>query len=308
MKKVFLYFLAVFSILTVLVVLFFAGRQALAAAQVEREWQEIPASAPKLQTTAGLEIIPLYENDRASESLELGHGVSYLIRTDSATILMDLGYNPNESSQLPALQNMERLGIAWDEIDGVVISHPHPDHVGGTKAWQNKTLSFGNFTGDLSQMPVYVPISMTYSGATLIHSSEPTLIAPDIATTGVISYSEVFPVFLFTPKGYEQGLVINVAGQGLVMITGCGHPTLEKLVSRTEALYGQQVVGVIGGLHYGQASAQDIQPHIQFLETRQPKFIALSPHDTGPQALDAFQSTFPEAYRSVRVGESIQFP
>jgi 7,8-dihydropterin-6-yl-methyl-4-(beta-D-ribofuranosyl)aminobenzene 5'-phosphate synthase len=149
---------------------------------------------------------------------------------------------------------------------------------------------------------------LTYSGAEIIHSAEPTLIAKDIATTGVISYSEVFPLSLFNPKGYEQGLVIHVAGKGLVMITGCGHPTMEKLVTRAEELYGEQVTGVVGGLHYEKISAQDVQPHIQFLDPRQPKLIALSPHDSSPEALAAFHGAFSEAYRFIKVGEAIQFP
>jgi 7,8-dihydropterin-6-yl-methyl-4-(beta-D-ribofuranosyl)aminobenzene 5'-phosphate synthase len=203
---------------------------------------------------------------------------------------------------------MQKLGIAWEEIDALVISHPHPDHVGGVKAWQNQTVSLGDFTGDLGQMPIYVPIPMTYSDATIIHSAEPTLISSDVGTTGVITFPEVFPIYIFDPKGHEQGLVINVANEGLVLITGCGHPTLEKLVVRAEALYGGQVVGVVGGLHYGEASLEGIKPHIQFLEGRQPKLIALSPHDSSPQVLEAFQSAFSDAYQFIRVGESIQFP
>jgi 7,8-dihydropterin-6-yl-methyl-4-(beta-D-ribofuranosyl)aminobenzene 5'-phosphate synthase len=92
------------------------------------------------------------------------------------------------------------------------------------------------------------------------------------------------------------------------MITGCGHPTMEKLVRRAEELYGEQVVGVVGGLHYEKKSAKDVQPHIQFLEPRQPGLIALSPHDSSPQALAAFQSAFSEVYQFIRVGETIQFP
>jgi 7,8-dihydropterin-6-yl-methyl-4-(beta-D-ribofuranosyl)aminobenzene 5'-phosphate synthase len=275
---------------------------------VDREWQQVPASTIHLESTTQLEIIPLYEEDRANESFDFGHGVSYLIRTDSATILMDLGNNPTESAQLPSLQNLQELGIPWEEIDAIVISHPHPDHVGGVKAWQDKTVSFGDFAGDLSSTPIYVPTQLTYSGATVMQSAEPTLISRDIATMGVISYPEVFPISLFTPKGYEQGIAIHVAGKGLVMITGCGHPTMERLVSRAEALFGVPVVGVVGGLHYEKVSAEEVQPHIQFLEPRQPKLIALSPHDSSPKALEAFQSAFPEAYRFVQVGKAIQFP
>lgn len=308
MKQILLYSLFVLVGLVVFFALFFAIRGGIANAQIEREWQAAPTSIPTLATTTRLEIIPLYEADRASESFEFGHGVSYLIRTDSATILLDLGDNPDGSAHSPAMQNMQALGIAWEEIDAVVISHPHPDHMGGVKAWQNKTISFGDFTGDLNQMPIYAPVPITYSGAEIIQSMGPTLIGTDIGTTGMIAFPEVFPLSLFNPKGYEQGLVIHVAGQGLVLITGCGHPSMEKLVSRAEALYGEQVVGVVGGLHYLQASGAEIQPHIHFLEPRQPKLIALSPHDSSPEVLAVFESVFTEAYHFVRVGEAIQFP
>ena len=308
MKKFLLYSLVVLVGLLAFATLFFTVRQVLARAQVEREGQIAPAYAPTLATTTRLEIIPLYEEASADESFDFGHGVSYLIRTDSATILMDLGHNPVETTHLPAIQNMQTLGIPWEKIDAIVISHPHPDHVGGVKAWQDNTLSLGDFTGDLSQMSIYVPTNIIYSGATLVQSSEPTLVSKDIATTGVISYPEVFPISLFSAKGYEQGLVIHVAGQGLVMITGCGHPTMEKLVERAETLFGEPVVGVVGGLHYEKVSAEDVQPHIQFLEPRQPKLIALSPHDSSPAALKAFQSAFSGAYELIQVGEAIQFP
>jgi 7,8-dihydropterin-6-yl-methyl-4-(beta-D-ribofuranosyl)aminobenzene 5'-phosphate synthase len=308
MKKILLYvFFGLVGFVT-LSVLFFAIRQAFTKVQVEREWNAGPSSIPNLGTTTQLEIIPLYEEDRVDENFDFGHGVSYLIRTDSAAILMDIGNNPTEAAQLPSMQNMQSLGIAWEEIDAVVISHPHPDHVGGVKAWQNKTLSFGDFAGDLSGMPIYVPIPMTYSNAEMLHSLEPTLVSQDIATTGLISFSEVFPIYLFNPKGFEQGLVINVADQGLVLITGCGHPTVEKLMSRVESMFGEPVIGVVGGLHYEKTSREDVQLHIRFLESRHPKLIALSPHDSSPEALKAFQSAFPEAYQFVSVGEAIQFP
>ena len=308
MKKIFLYSVSILSSVTVLSILFFSGRQMITRAQVEHEWQTTPNFAPQLEATTRLEIIPLYEEARKDESFDFGHGVSYLIRTDSATILMDLGNNPVESVHLPSLQNMQSLEIPWEEIDAVVISHPHPDHIGGIKAWQDNTLSFGDFAGDVNELPIYVPASITYAGATLIQSSEPTLVSKDIATTGLIAYPEVFPISLFSAKGYEQGLVIHVAGQGLVMITGCGHPTMEKLVLRAETLFGEQVIGVVGGLHYEKVSMEEVQPHSHFLESRQPKLIALSPHDSSPEALETFQSAFSEAYRFIKVGEAIQFP
>jgi 7,8-dihydropterin-6-yl-methyl-4-(beta-D-ribofuranosyl)aminobenzene 5'-phosphate synthase len=281
-------------------------RWAQASQEVIDEWTNIASEAPALSTTSSVEIVPLYEAVSANPDFISGHGVSYLIRTDSATILLDVGDNLDELTVAPFAQNMEALGIAWEEVYRVVISHPHSDHVGGLKAWREGTISFGELPGGLGDRLVFVPHVTTYKGA--VHATIPTLPAPDIATTGVISYLEVWPLSLFIPKGGEQALVVNVAGHGLVLITGCGHPGLERLVTRAESLYGEQVVGVVGGLHYTNAAADELIPQIQFLQSRPVSFIALSPHDSGPEALSAFESAFQGAYYTLAVGESIQFP
>ena len=285
---------------------FFFIRQSLTNQEIEREWGEIPTIVPELKPTSHLEIVPLYEEAGANDDLIIGHGVSYLIRTDAATILMDVGHNPDQLEVAPFSQNMYRLGIDWEEIDRIVISHPHPDHVGGVTAWQENTVSFGELPGGLGERLVFVPTDMAVEGA--VHATIPTLPGPDIATTGVISYPEVFPLSLFEPRGREQALVVHVANEGLVLITGCGHPTMEKLVERAEALYGQPVVGVVGGLHYENTTLEEVQPHIDFLLPRGLRLVALSPHDSSPEALEAFKAAFPGAYQDLQVGTAIRFP
>jgi 7,8-dihydropterin-6-yl-methyl-4-(beta-D-ribofuranosyl)aminobenzene 5'-phosphate synthase len=304
-----LFWIAIFALigLSLIALLFFGIRQAHANREIEAEWQAVLPDAPALSATSHLEIIPLYEEAKTGDELVSGHGVSYLIRTDSGTILMDVGNNPDNLVVAPFIQNMQSLGISPEEIGAVLISHPHPDHLGGEQAWRRKTISFGEVDTGLGELPVYAPTRMTYPG--VITMPEPTLISLEVATIGVISYPEVFPLSLIgEAKGGEQALVVNVAGQGLVLITGCGHPTLERLVERAEGLYDLPVIGVVGGLHYERASAQDVEPHIQFLQTRHPKLVALSPHDSSPQALAAFRSAFSQAYQDLMVGSTIKFP
>ena len=306
MKKLFWFTVLALAGLFVTAILFFTIRQTLTNREIEREWEDVPKIVPELKSTARLEIIPLYEEAGVNEDVIIGHGVSYLIRTDAATILMDVGHNPDELAIAPFAQNMQRLGIEWEEIDRIVISHPHPDHIGGIAAWRQHTVSFGELPGGLDERLVFVPSDMAFKGA--IHITIPTLPGPDVATTGVIFYPEVFPLSLSNPKGQEQALVVHVANHGLVVITGCGHPTMERLVERAETLYEQPVIGVVGGLHYETATADEVQPHIEFLQSRGLRLVALSPHDSSPQALAAFTSAFPHEYQDLLVGTAIQFP
>ena len=89
---------------------------------------------------------------------------------------------------------------------------------------------------------------------------------------------------------------------------GCGHPTVERIVARAEALFAQPVIGIVGGLHYEGFNFADVQPYIEFLSSHNFKLVALSPHDSSPEALEAFQSAFADRYHMLSVGETIQFP
>jgi 7,8-dihydropterin-6-yl-methyl-4-(beta-D-ribofuranosyl)aminobenzene 5'-phosphate synthase len=287
---------------------FWTIRGMQAAAQVRREAQAPVPVMPALDTTSRLEIVPLYEAAGDAAQFQIGHGVSYLVRTDAMTILMDAGDRAEGAGRPGFIDNLRALGINWAEIDAVVISHAHPDHLGGEGAWRQGTLDLGGEPGVVGGKPLYVPGPLTYPGAAEVESTQPIALGPGIATTGALGYAEVFPISLFAAFGREQALMVNVAGKGLMLITGCGHPTIETLVGRAEALYGLPIAGVVGGLHYGEASGETLRPHIQFLAAREPAVVALSPHDSGLAVRQAFQAAFPEAYQPIEVGRAIVFP
>jgi 7,8-dihydropterin-6-yl-methyl-4-(beta-D-ribofuranosyl)aminobenzene 5'-phosphate synthase len=287
---------------------FFFIRQKFANAQLEEEWQSgNGAKINDLGTTNKLEILPLFEKNGDSSTFQVGHGVSYLVKTDQISLLVDVGFIPNKTDPSPVTQNMDKLGITWDEIDAILISHPHPDHLGGTDAWLAKTISFGSQNVDLSGKNIYAPIPLTYPGVSVTVTKDPTILGPGVATIGVLSYPEVMPVSVLNPKGYEQSLAVNVTGKGILLITGCGHPTLERLVLRAEEVFGQPVIGIVGGLHYGDASAEQLAPHIEFLKERKPLLVSLSPHDSLPSVIEAFRSAFPGAYQEIKIGQPITF-
>ena len=258
--------------------------------------------------TGSLEILPLYEK-AGQEGLQSGHGVSYLIRTDSATILFDLGNNLTAASPSPLEQNMESLGISLDVIDLLVLSHRHPDHVGGQNWWTERTFSLDGMTQpSLGGIQVYVPEEMSYPGSNLTLAKMPVRLAEGVATTGIITFTQPFPIWLAMPKGDEQALAVNVSGQGIVLITGCGHMGLGSLLARAESVFHVPVVGVLGGLHYGNADVNTLQSEIQMMKALGPVAVALSPHDSGPAARGAFGQAFPDAYASIAVGLPIRLP
>jgi metal-dependent hydrolase (beta-lactamase superfamily II) len=146
---------------------------------------------------------------------------------------------------------------------------------------------------------------MTYPGITPVLSTGPVLLSEGITTTGVIPYAQPFPVWLATPKGDEQALAVNVSGKGIVLITGCGHMGLKSLLARAKTVFDVPVVGIVGGLHYGDVEIASLQPEIQMIDDLNPIVVALSPHDSGQSVLDGFTQAFPDAYAQLVVGESI---
>jgi 7,8-dihydropterin-6-yl-methyl-4-(beta-D-ribofuranosyl)aminobenzene 5'-phosphate synthase len=293
---------------SILIVITFLRRQ-LARIKINYEAQVKSKSAQlQIGETKTLEILPLYEAVSQNDLLS-GFGVSYLIRTDSTTILFDLGNNPDAISPSPLEKNMARLGISLDEIELMVISHRHPDHVGGWKWWNKKTFSpTGTSQPALGILPIYITENLTYPGSNPVFAKMPTYLTEGVVTTGRFTYFEPFPLWQIMPNDSEQALAVNVAGQGIVLIVGCGHMGLKALLERVKTVFDVPVIGVVGGLHYGKASADVLQSEIQSLRDCHPLLVALSPHDSGPVALDEFAQAFPTTYRSICVGVPIEFP
>ena len=280
-------------------------RYAGAVAAVAAYAANAPATLGPIGVTEHLTILPIFEKATRSEDLVMGHGVAYLIRTDATSILMDTGFNPDNLAPSPIEQNMAQLGITRDDFDTIYITHPHPDHTGGVNWWLQRTFALGNTQIDLSDKQLLTPITMTYPGASPEAANAPRILAPGVATLGAIPFVDIFPLSLFRPQMIEQALAVNVADVGVILITGCGHPGLERMVRIAEQVLGQLVVGVVGGLHYGETVTANVDEGIALLTERNAKLVALSPHDTGPAGLAAFAHAFPQAYRPVIVGEEI---
>lgn len=303
MLKMFLIAVGAVLLIAALLIGGFLIQSARTAADIEQEWQTARIEPLRnLGTTRTLEILPLFEEAAARDNLEAEHGVSYLVKTDSQNVLLDVGMTPTRLTH-----NMQVLGIDEKDFDTVFITHLHPDHLGGTDAWWSNTLAPGAPPLNLQNKRVYVPLAISNPELQPIIATQRQKIANGVASIGAIAFPELFPLSLKSMRNVEQVLAVNVQDKGIVLITGCGHPTIERIVARAQQVFDEPIVGIVGGLHYEGFTREQTEPHITFVKQLKPQLVALSPHDSSPAAIQAFRDAFAGVYQEIAVGRAIVF-
>ncbi|HEX3029716.1 MAG TPA: MBL fold metallo-hydrolase [Clostridia bacterium] len=322
-KNVVIFFGIIVFLFLVLLIRFIIGKL-----KSEKHWKNFRFDEiHNLGETEYLEILPIVDWDVSHEALSGEAGVSYLIRLDGTNILFDVGYNPRKINPSPLLKNMEILGVNLDNIDSIVISHNHPDHVGGIKWKQRKTFSIAPSQIDLKAKKVYTPEKMTYPGLNPSFTEKPTLLSNAVATIGVIR-NQCF----FLGSIAEQALAINVKGKGIVLVVGCGHQTVPKIIERTKKVFGKPIYAIVGGLHFPVSESRikvlglpvqkfigtcrvpwrgialsEAEDSISLLKREGIKKVVLSLHDSCDIVAGKFQKTYGNDFKSIKIGDRIMF-
>lgn len=300
----------------------FKLRTRLLEAEWEKQQKELAGfSHPGF--TERFEMLPLVDWFVRDESLQGEAGVAYLIRTDQASILFDVGLNQKDSHPSPLLINMQRLGVDFGEIDAIVISHNHSDHVGGSSWKSAASFSASAVQQQLQVKKAITPVAMTYPGLNPVFAPDPLKICEGVITSGLISS----PMFLSDTA--EQALIICVQHLGVVVISGCGHPGIEKIILRAELLTGQPVFALLGGFHLPLTTGRNITPDYKFtvsgklpwqslcqadleekanfLKNHKVRHIGISAHDSCDTTINFFKKAFYPNYEDIVVGRKITF-
>ena len=174
---------------------------------------------PQRGKVATLKIRILYDNTAAEPALRADWGFSCLVETKAGTLLFDTG-----ADGAILMENIRKMAIDPRQVDAVVISHAHFDHIGGLAAFLRT-----------HPAPVYLPPNAPAAkGASEeIRVTTGGPIRQDVHTTGPLA-------------GIEQSLYIRDGDRG-VLVVGCAHPGLPAIF---EAVRGVgPVTHIIGGLH-----------------------------------------------------------
>jgi 7,8-dihydropterin-6-yl-methyl-4-(beta-D-ribofuranosyl)aminobenzene 5'-phosphate synthase len=238
------------------------------------------------EAAGGVTITVFYDNNEYDERLETAWGFSCLVEGPEKTILFDTG---GDGALL--LRNMRTLGIDPKDVDVVVISHVHGDHVGGLVS----------FLEENPAVTVYLPQSFPKSikdatreaGAELVEVREPVEICEHVHSTGELGDGIK-----------EQSLVVETS-QGLVVITGCAHPGVVNIVRRAKELTGGEVYLVLGGFHLGGASEAGIASIVEDFQQLGVQRVAPC-HCSGDVARRLFEEAYREDYIPAGVGSRLE--
>jgi 7,8-dihydropterin-6-yl-methyl-4-(beta-D-ribofuranosyl)aminobenzene 5'-phosphate synthase len=234
-------------------------------------------------------LIIVYDNNIWEQGLTPAWGFSCLIDLPESCVLFDTGGDPSI-----LLGNMQKMGIDPQDIDTVVLSHIHGDHIGGLS---------GLLSHKDRPVTVYLPESFPDStkeqialmGADIKEVGGPLMIHQGVYTTGELGWSIK-----------EQSLVLQTR-KGLVVITGCAHPGIVEIVDYARSHFKKNIYLLIGGFHLIGKPQNEIKEIAKQLDKLNIDKIAPC-HCSGDKAREVFRDYYGEDYIECGAGLILNIP
>lgn len=196
--------------------------------------------------------VPTFVDGEVGDFPLAQHGFSaYLEVTKGGsthTLLFDTGITPTG-----CIDNLDRLGLDPGDIEVVVCSHGHFDHTAGLSGlvgrlsrprmpvvihpdfWTHRRLAIPG--ADVVELPTTSRSGLEDAGFEIVEARRPSfLFDRSVLVTGEVDrttgFETGFPFHEAEHHGTwepdplvldDQALIVQVAGKGLVVLTGCGH-------------------------------------------------------------------------------------
>ena len=243
-------------------------------------------------------------------------------------LLFDTGVTPDGCTS-----NLRRLGKDPGDIEAIVCSHGHFDHTTGLSGligrlgranlpvlihpefWNRRRLAIPG--GEPVELPTTSRRALDDAGFDIIEQRQPSFLYDrSVLITGevnrITSFEKGFPTHQAWRGGSwepdplildDQALIANVAGHGLVVLTGCGHAGVINICRYAQRLTGvAKLHAVIGGFHLtGPLFEPVINDTVSALEQLAPDVIVPA-HCTGWKATHAIARHLPGAFIQNSVG------
>ena len=281
---------AAFFILLLIAGIFILGAGVMFSGYAERKGQSMNdktelIGAPEVNGVNDLTITVVFDNNPFKDGLETAWGFACVITGAEKMILFDAG---KDGSML--LNNMRKLSVDPNSIDVVFLSHVHPDHTGGLTGFLEKnrdvTVCLPKYFSEEFKGKV------KEDGAEVIEVKHPLEICQNVYSTGQLGRFRK-----------EQSLIVRT-DRGLVVIAGCAHPGIVKIVSTAKNLLKDDVLLVLGGFHLEWARKGKVEKMISAFKELGVRYVGPC-HCTGNEARDSFEKHFGKNYIDIGAGKVI---
>jgi 7,8-dihydropterin-6-yl-methyl-4-(beta-D-ribofuranosyl)aminobenzene 5'-phosphate synthase len=279
---------------------------------------------------------PTLDGGKAADAPVAQHGFSALVEIrkgdQTRRLLFDTGVTPDGCAG-----NLRRLGRDPADIEAIVCSHGHFDHTTGLSGligrlgranmpvlihpefWTRRRLAIPG--ADPFELPTTSRNALEEAGFTVIEQQRPSfLLDRSVLITGEVDRTTGFEKGFAVHQAWrggswqpdplildDQALIVNVAGRGLVVLTGCGHAGVINICRYAQRLTGvAKLYAVIGGFHLsGQLFEPVIEDTVRALEQLAPD-VVVPAHCTGWKATHAIARRLPGAFIQSSVGTTLR--
>ena len=284
-------------------------------------WAAMGATPAHAQSDKA-EITVLYDAFGKTSTMKKDWGFSAYIEYGGKRILFDTGNNAEIFAH-----NVQAKGIDLTTLDFAVVSHRHGDHTSGLNFLMTVNPdvpiyvpkeNFGVFgaalPGTFYKPDESLPPEMRYFDGRPPETLSFGSAWPRGNFTWITETTEVAPGFhLILLKGswgvdldvMEISLAIETP-DGIVLIVGCSHPTVEKVVEAASAVSDRPIHLVLGGTHLLPATPDDIRRIATALrDDWQVAWIAPA-HCTGEPAFAILKESFGDRYLYAGLGTTLE--
>ena len=278
------------------------------------------ATARAAEPESKRQITILYDAFGTDPSMTKDWGFSALVEVAGKRILFDTG---NDADVFAA--NVKAKGVDLKTLDFVVLSHRHSDHMAGlnyvlsvnpnVKIYAPKE-GFGIYGSSLpssfyrkdetlppamryygGEPPQTMKFGAAWHGAEFELIDKTTEISPGITLIALVSDAPG------TKELKELSLAVNTS-EGMVLVVGCSHPGIEKIVEAAAAI-NPKIHIVAGGFHLVVASDDIIATAVTALkDTFKVERIAPG-HCTGEPTFAALKKAFGNRYLYAGLGTTL---
>ncbi len=273
-----------------------------------------------------IRITTLIENSLGEHlALKNEHGISFVVETDSSTILFDTG----QSGKF--IENAEKLNIDLSKVEHVVLSHGHYDHTGGFKDFVK---AFGNsFELNIRELLLddkfgydgnsYQFLGNDFNEAYLMKNNIKTkFITKDIEEITdniyvMTNFEKTSPYEKLNNRFYklkdgnyvldefkDEVVVILDTEKGLVILLGCSHPGVVNILATIKKRMSKKIYAVLGGTHLVEADEERVKYTIDYFEKASIELIGTS-HCTGEYAMNEISKKFGSRFFHNSTGTSM---